>query len=267
MNRYILLSIFIIIGIIYLSIRQLIQRFYFQPSNQILSSEYFIEKIDNHAALVRKHFGNRRCMIISHGNAGNISYRTSLFRQLKDYKGDIFCYEYPSFGDLHGKLNINGCIQQHMFWLNHLTNSYLEFDLWGESIGGSILVETIKRLNPKKDTEKRILAQINTIYLQSTFSSLKSLLPNISWFLGFFYKLLSLNDLNTIKNLEHPNFKKIKIIQFHSRDDEIIPFSEAMIIKKKCYELGLNYQFIPILGDHNNPIFEENSPFPAKKEI
>lgn len=253
-NRYILLIILILLTITFFSIRQLIQRFYFEPSNNILSTSYFIEKIDNHAALVRKHLDNRRCLLISHGNAGNITYRKYLFNQLKDYKGDIYCYEYPSFGDLEGKLNINGCISQHMFWLNYLADRYLEIDLWGESIGGGIIAETIKRLNTKKENEKLILNKIDKIYFQSTFSSLRSLVPKISWFLGLGYKILGLNDLNTLKNLESNNFKKIKIIQFHSKDDEIIPINEAILIKNKCHQLGLNYQFVEIGGGHNDAI-------------
>jgi len=252
-NRYILLFIVILIIIVYLSIRQLVQRFYFEPSDKILSTEFFIEHIDNHQALVRKHLGNRRCLLISHGNAGNITYRSTLFRQLKNYPGDIYCYEYPSFGNLSGKLNIKGCVDQHLFWLNYLSDKYLEIDLWGESIGGGIMAETIKTLDVKKNTDKKILNQIGTIHFQSTFSSLKTLIPHISGFLSFFYRIFALNDLNTIKNLQHPNFQKLKIIQYHSPQDEIIPFTEALGIKNICQKLALNYQFIEISGDHNNP--------------
>ena len=257
-NKYILFIIVIIILIIYLSVRRIIQRFYFVPNHSILSTKFTIEKIGNHSALVKKGVNNNKCLLISHGNAGNITFRDGLFTNLKQYNGDIYCYEYPSFSNIDGKLTINNCIDQHLFWLKYLENKYPQIDLWGESIGGGIITETIAKLNPKKKENKMILNKINRIYLQSTFSSISNIIQHISKILYFFYKLLLLDDLNTIKNLAHPNFYKIKITQFHSKNDEIIPFSEVIQINNSCKKNGLEYQFIEIGGTHNNPIFPKN---------
>lgn len=254
MNDYILYSVLTCVLILYIILRTVVRKFYFHPSAKLLTTDYVIETLGSHVALVRKHMDSKRCLIISHGNAGNISYRNELFNQLKSYDGDIYCYEYQGFGNMKGKVSIKGCIDEHLFWIRHLAPKYSEIDLWGESIGGGVLTETITYLNKKKIEDKEILRKINKVYLQSTFSSLKSVITHMMTILGGIYSFFMLNDFDTIGNLAHSNFKEIEVINLHSQNDEIIPFSETQLLKNACEKNYLKYKLIPIKGGHNDSV-------------
>ncbi len=246
-------KLFIIIFIfsIFLSLKKNIESFYFYPFQDIKNNKYKIMNIDNHYALTNKSDNlKERCMIISHGNAGNISYRDNLLDSLKDFNGDIYCYEYKGFGLCNGKVSIKGCIDEHVFWLEELSNKYEKIDLWGESIGGGILTETICLLD-----NQNILDKIDTIYFQSTFSSLKNVIYKINIAYGVIYSLLGLDDLNTFNNLTNYKFKNKKIKILHSKNDEMIPFDEALNNYVLAKINKLDIQLIEIGGNHNNPIF------------
>jgi esterase/lipase len=246
-------KLFIILFILtlFLSLKKNIEPFYFYPLSDIINNKYKVININNHYALTNTSDNlKERCMIISHGNAGNITYRENLFDILKDYNGDIYCYEYQGFGLCKGQVSIKGCLEEHIFWLEELSNKYEKIDLWGESIGGGVITETICLVN-----NDSILNKINTIYFQSTFSSLKNVIYNMNFIYGVIYTLLGLDDFNTFNNLNNPKFKNKKIKILHSRNDEMISFEEALnnLVLGKINKLDI--QLIEIGGTHNNPIF------------
>ena len=212
------------------------QKYYFYPSKEHYRTKYNIIHINNHYALthIKKEKTKNKCLIISHGNAGNITNRDYLFDQLENYDGDIYCYEYGGFGNCQGTKHINSCINEHIFWLNELKNKYEEIELWGESIGGGIVIETLCRIN-----DGILFNKIKKVYLQSTFNSLSTIISEMNSTLGFFYKLLLFDDLNTHHNLQYIKPKNIKIIILHSKNDEIIPYSEAIKNYNRCKDLHL----------------------------
>ncbi len=234
--------------------REYVERLYFHPSSiqKKLSFSEFLSK-RNHCA-IRKLKNNidgedNRCLLISHGNAGNIYNREYLLEKLKNYKGNIYCYEYPGFGNLsYLDLSLENCIKEHMYWIRQLSKKYDKIDLYGESIGGGILIETVSQLKIELNDK------IDNIYLQSTFTSISDVVKSINILLYYTYKALLKDDLNTLKNLSHPNFTNKNIYILHSKDDEIIPYAQSEKNYKKCIELKLNVQFIEIQGCHNNPI-------------
>jgi len=250
--------------IIYNLIDRYKEKLYFYPSQYIANTKNKIINLGNkYYALTNNNSyklkTNKPCMLISHGNAGNITNRDYLLEKLESYDGDIYCYEYPGFAPCDGSVSISNCIEAHMFWLNHLSQKYPKIDLWGESIGGGIVVETLCRLNEKKDSY--IINKIDRIYLQSTFSSIYNVIFSINPTLSNFYYLLMFDDLETGKSLAHTDFtskfKANEIIFLHSKRDEIIPFKEAEINYRKCMENKLNAKLIEIKGTHNNIILPE----------
>ena len=247
--------------IIYNLIDKLKQKLYFYPSSYIASTKYKIINItNNHYALINNKSRilktNKNCLLISHGNAGNITNRDYLLEKLDNYDGDIYCYEYPGFGLCKGSISISNCVDTHIFWLDNLSKKYPKIDLWGESIGGGIVIETLCKLN--NTSHQNIINKINKIYLQSTFSSIYNVVKSINPLLSKFYYLLLFDDLETSKNLAHcdytSKFKNNEIIILHSKSDEIIPFREAEINYNKCMENKLNVNLIEIKGTHNNII-------------
>lgn len=251
--------------IIYKLIDRYKEKLYFYPSSYIAVTKNKIVNInDTHYALtnniISKLQTNKPCLVISHGNAGNITNRDYLFEKLENYDGDIYCYEYPGFGNCPGTISIMNCVNAHIFWLEKLSKKYPKIDLWGESIGGGIVIETLCRLDKKK--HENIINKINKIYLQSTFSSIYNVIKSINPTISKFYYLLSFDDLETHTNLAHNDyiskFRNNEIIILHSKNDEIIPFKEAEINYKICKENKLNVKFIEIKGTHNNIILPKN---------
>ncbi len=242
-----------IIGIILFSLFQMIKKLRFKlmfhpdHGNENFSSRHNIIKSDNQCAIHKIGINKNKCLLISHGNAGNIFIRDTLLDNLANYDGDIYCYEYTGFGLLNGESpSIDKCIGNCIYWLEYVNSRYDIIDMYGESIGGGITMETIKQIRDKDYYNK-----INDIYLQSTFSSIKNLLNGT--FIGSIYGLLGLDDLNTIDNFDIIKNDGKKIIIIHSKDDDIIPYCHAKDNFRRCKQLSINTVFNKIGGSHNNP--------------
>ena len=238
------------------------QKLYFYPSSYMSPTRNrIIVPSNNHYAITNNILNklklDRPCLLISHGNAGNISNRDYLLDILNKYDGDIYCYEYPGFGKCKGYVSIFSCIQEHIYWLECLSQKYPKIDVWGESIGGGIVVETLCRLDDSK--HKNIIEKIGRIYLQSTFSSIYNVIKTLNPNLALCYYVLLFDDLEVTRSLKHNDFiskfNNNDIILLHSRTDEIIPFSEAEINYNTCLQNKLKSKLIEIKGAHNNISF------------
>ncbi len=205
-----------------------------------------------------------RCLVISHGNAGTCFDRTGLIDTLAHYPGDIYCYEYDGFGVLGDKsVSIPNCLRNHLFWLDYLKPRYSVIDLWGESIGGGIVMETLDYLrgNDYQDAmiesnpyEYLLMPRIKQVYLQSTFSSIRSLLGSFGSILYYLYRGLFLNDLDTQSRLAKFGGSHIQFNIIHSRVDDVIPYSEARQNYAECIKNRINAKFWNIGGTHNSVI-------------
>jgi len=219
--------------------------FYFHIRyNDIKLDSYPEIKIDNHYAIYYKN-NKDNCLIISHGNAANIYYNKYIIDKLKYiYDGDIYCYEYPGFGKCKGKLTINGCVNEHLFWIDYLSKKYKNIDLWGYSIGGGILSKTIPKLS------NNLSYKIRRIYFHNTFSNIKNVIEYNNTIGFFLYKILFINDLDTNNNFRDNFYKNKDIYILHALNDKLIPYNEAVINYNKCKQLNYNVKLIELDGDH-----------------
>jgi len=240
---------------------------YLDKHEEYIAPYQLIRPDDNQAAIARitsfdgketgkGSFQTKRCLLISHGNAGNIYNRVGLLDDLSHYPGDIYCYEYDGFGLLeHKSISIPSCRSNHIFWLKYLlTQGYEYIDLWGESIGGGIVMETLDylRSNDINDTTGGLLLpRIRQVYLQSTFSSIRSLLSRMGSILFYAYSVLFLNDLDTQSTLAKFRGSPIQFHIIHSRTDEIIPYPEAQTNYAECIKNRVHVQLWNIGGTHN----------------
>lgn len=201
-----------------------------------------------------------RCMLIAHGNSGNIYTRDNLLMCLSGYQHDIYCFEYDGFGPLSesNRPTIANCVNNCIYWLGYLAKHYTEIDVYGESIGGGIIMDTLVTI---QDTPQyRYLCDlVRNIYLQSTFCSIGRLLNKRNTLLGFLYYVIDWNDLDNYNNLLRLaggfyNRRKNRIIIIHSKDDDIVPYSEAIDNLNRCHELKLSVDFYEIRGPHNYPM-------------
>jgi hypothetical protein len=255
--------IYFLLGVGITSLALLIKnrdKLYFSPDNIYEKVEKNkIIKIDNSYAITNlKSKPKRNCLLLSHGNAGNITQYDQIIADLeKQYDGDIYCYEYPGYAFKKGIACINNAVKENIKWLNILNSSYEQIDLWGFSIGGGIMIETLSRLaNLTKYIE--INNKIKNIYIHGSFSDIKNVIYHRNKYLGDFYSFCDFNDLNTKNNLYSNVFKNKKIIILHSKDDEIVPYNESLINFNICKKLFIDTIFIQIKGTHNNFVFPNN---------
>ncbi len=205
----------------------------------IINNHYSVYNINN----------NNKCMLISHGNSSNIYNSYYLIDDIKDkYDGDIYCYEYPGFGKCKGESLINNCVEEHLFWLDYLSKKYNHIDLWGYSMGGCIIAQSSSKI------PENIKIKIHKIYFHNTFSIIKNVLKKYSIFFYYLYEFLLVNDsnYNTSNVLSNDFFKNKEIIILHSIDDELIPYTEALLNYNICKELGYNIKLINLDGTHKN---------------
>ena len=255
-----------------------LHRFMFHPTvctyldkhEEYIEPYQLIRPDDNQAAIARitsfdgkenanRCFQTKRCLLISHGNAGNIYNRVGLLDNLSHYPGDIICYEYDGFGLLeHKPISIQNCRENHLFWLKYLlTQGYQHIDLWGESIGGGIVMETLDYLRDNDTSsvpDGLVLPRIKQVYLQSTFSSIRNLLSGMDSVLYYLYSALFLNDLDTQSTISKFRGSPIGFNILHSRVDEVIPYSEAQTNYSECIKNRVSVKFWNIGGTHNQVI-------------
>lgn len=139
---------------------------------------------------------------------------------------------------------MSNCVNELFFWINYLKKQYKKIDLYGESIGGGIVIETCKKYS---------INTINKIYLQSTFTSMKDVIKDMNNILYYFYRILLLDDLNTNKSLE--NIKCNKFVIIHSKEDDLINYNQALQNYEKLQKLNKIVKLISAYGDHNNTTF------------
>ena len=247
-----MLIYFLVFSIFYTYARSTIDCLYFEPAKKRdmeefnnLNPDYPCVKIDNHYALYRKGKNPNKVMIVAHGNAGSFLDRGYVLDKLEKYSGDIYLFEYPGFSGISGKTNIENCVGELMFWIQHLKPKYKKMDLFGESIGGGIIIETCS---------KHSINFINRIYLQSTFTSMSDVIRDLHSGLYLLYNILFLDDLNTNKSLENVLCNKWVII--HSPDDTLIKYQQAQKNYMLLQKLNKQVKFIKGRGTHGNTLFE-----------
>ena len=191
----------------------------------------------------------KKVIIFCHGNAGNMSNCFQFINFWKQYLSDIYSliiFDYIGFGNSSGNASIENCklSLKHviLFVTEKLQYTFENILLYGNSLGGGIVVEYIKEL-PKEPVFEKII-------LQSTFSSLSDMAIVVNPFFRIFSFFI--NDLNTIENLK--KLKKNKILLLHSKQDEIIPYSQFLKLSKSR---SPNVHSFEILGSHNNIVYDQ----------
>ncbi len=184
-------------------------------------------------------------ILFIHGNGGNISNRLKYIKIFHNLGINTLFFDYPGFGMSDGNPNENNCIKCGNLFLNFLIHNK-KFDknkiiLYGESIGGSIA--TSLAYNEK----------INYLILQSTFSDIKILIEEIMKIPGWLLRTLGFETKNILKKRHKLNLlkKKMKTLVIHSKEDNLIPYSHALILKKYADD------FYTCKGDHTNPIIDD----------
>jgi hypothetical protein len=256
---FVIISIILVFYSIFIQYRYL---GYFFPSKIIKSKpsdfnleyeEINIGKINGWLFKGRKTLSKQKKLIIfSHGNAGNISNRIWIIKELLEIFSDtdIFIYDYPQFGLSRGNLSVGNIIKSSYKIYNYWSNKYQHITLLGESIGAGITAELFKLLIKLKHSNMpKMIIHLNG--LTSLYKTIEQIMPTI--IKPFILPWINELDCETIY---WNNISKLpKMLIIHAPNDEIISIDLVYeLINKLSY--SENVHFIKIDGSHNQPIID-----------
>lgn len=189
---------------------------------------------------------SQNVILFLHGNGGNISTRISFFKKLYEQNISILAFDYPGFGKSQGKPTEESCLNASLLFFHFLQNekrfSTKKIILWGESIGGSLA------------TLLSLTTHSPSLVLQSTFTDIHEIIhkvaPKIPSFIYHSVRFDTKKYLKKRYQIAKLN-KEVKTLLLHSREDELIPFTHAEVLKKYANEL------FECGGKHSSPKMNE----------
>lgn len=203
----------------------------------------------------------RKCILYSHGNMGNIygeNKKEHILRKLVP-NVDLITYDYKGYGKNSGTSTEKGIHDDIMnVWKYVVFNLKYEPEniiLHGYSLG---CVPTLWLGNK--------LQTCNHIVVQAGFSSLEDVIKELTHnsSLQYMYKMIAryvlynkFNNTRMVKSIGN----KIPITVFHSTEDELIPFECVHTLKNVNPYINI----CKTLGSHSTPIYETFSENTLKK--
>jgi fermentation-respiration switch protein FrsA (DUF1100 family) len=164
----------------------------------------------------------RKVVLFSHGNAGNLIGRLDKADKICKIGFDVFIYDYRGFGRSQGSPNVKGAIIDGITALNYLTDTKKikkeNIVIYGESLGTGIAAELIK------GNESAFAGLV----LESGFASLSAQASRKFPGIG---KLILKRDLPTIDIIKNYSGKLLII---HSKADKIIPYTDSEKVLAAC---------------------------------
>lgn len=225
-------------------------RLLFLPSSQMVQEpasvgvegeDFWIETADD----VRIHswyFPNEtsdRVIVLSHGNAGNISNRIDIARTLLESGVAVLMYDYRGYGLSEGRPSEEGLYKD----IRAVTEALMsekgyregEIFMYGRSLGGAVAAYAA--------TEYRL----GGLVLDSAFKNLRAMVSDVYPFVP---SALAKYDFPTEKYLGQLDNTPVMIM--HSRGDEIIGYHHG----EHLYEVARQPKtFVELQGGHNDSFF------------
>lgn len=164
-------------------------------------------------------------VLLSHGNAGNLSHRTILAEALLRAGFSVFLYDYQGYGCSQGSPSIIGVVDDAVSAYDYLRNTEQvpssKIIAYGESLGCGVAAE-LSKVRPVK-----------AIVLQSGFPSLMWAAHDRLWF-TWLYPQSWFPDLDCISAVKNKGHAPLLII--HGTEDAAFSVSYAKLIFKKASE-------------------------------
>lgn len=180
------------------------------PDGSVLHGFYFKKKNSPYTILV------------SHGNAGNVSYRMHVVQLLSQAGASVFIYDYEGYGKSTGEPSLKNICDDGLAAFDYLVNNLgikpNRIVLYGESLGSGVSCH-IASERPHAG-----------IILQSGFSSLMAVAREKINILNAYppqlYPSPSLDNKAYLANEKQP------LLIIHGTDDSLIPISQAYEVYK-----------------------------------
>lgn len=204
------------------------QDVFFNSSGNFMHAWYFAKK------------DAKNLVLVSHGNAGNLTHRRSLVKMLLEGGASVFIYDYRGFGRSEGSPSIDRCCEDALAAYDCVKNQLKvpasSIILYGESIGTAFTCQ-LAALRPA-----------SKIVLQSGFQSLLQIahekIPLVSVYPKEAFFCNHLDSAAYLKG-EHP-----PLLLIHGQQDSIIPAHNS----DDLYRLASGLKYIVRLPDagHND---------------
>jgi len=192
-----------------------------------------------------------------HGNAGNISHRLELLRDMQILTGaNIIAAEYRGYGESEGSPSETGIKQDalafYQYALNHELIDSSKIIVFGRSLGGAVACSLALHAQKSLPRHQQPLGLI----LENTFTSVRDTAVALLPILNLVYYALrsplltnSWENIKLIPDLEYP------ILFLSSLKDEIVPPEQMKALKASCRQYP-NTMFcsFPYSGHNDMPV-------------
>ncbi len=189
-----------------------------------------------------KRKGEGKTILISHGNAGNISDRIFMLSTLVHLGCSVFIYDYQGFGKSEGEPSASGIIEDGLCAYDFLTKTKgVKSDkliLYGESLGCAVSTNIMRQ------------RQVDAVILQSPFSSIQEAardrLPWMHLFPDWTFPQRELDNRLALKQKHAP------LLLIHGEKDWILPARYS----KSLYQMACEPKKLVILPNcQHNDVF------------
>jgi len=175
------------------------------------------------------------CVLVCHGNAGNIEHRLMLARAFQAMGLSVLLFDYRGYGGSEGRPSERGTVldaRAALQWLHAAGWEDSQIVLYGESLGGAVALQLAR---------DRPLA---AVIVESTFTSVPDLGARL-------YPLLPVRLIATLRydNLEAVAALRAPLLVAHSPEDEIVPFDLGHALFEAAPPPK---QFLQTSGEHND---------------
>lgn len=180
------------------------------------------------------------CVLVCHGNAGNIEHRLMLARAFQAMGLSVLLFDYRGYGNSQGHPSEEGTALDAQAALEWLTDSQQleggQIVVYGESLGGGVALRLARGRS------------LGAVIVESTFTSLPELGARL-------YPLLPVRLIAHIRydNLESLRTLRAPLLVMHSPQDDIVPFEFG----RELFEAApAPKEFLATSGGHNDGGFQ-----------
>jgi hypothetical protein len=185
-------------------------------------------------------------ILFSHGNGGNISYRTDIVELLNKAGPSVLIYDYEGYGASDGKPSLSGICEDglgaYKFLIETKKVKPEQIILYGESLGAAVTTYLAERV------------VCRAIILQSGFASLRRIAteryPILSIYPESFFPEPTLNNLEILSNAHPP------LLIIHGRKDTVVPCTHA----DSLYQHALDPKKIVVFPESGHSNFYTTAP-------
>ncbi|MCK5481725.1 MAG: alpha/beta hydrolase [Gammaproteobacteria bacterium] len=178
----------------------------------------------------------RGVVLFCHGNAGNISHRLDSIRLFHEFGLSVLIFDYRGYGQSTGKPTEKGTYRDADAAWDYLVEQRgippEQIILFGRSLGASITADLATR-----QTAAGVILESAFTSVPDVAAQLYAWLP-VRWLSRYQY-----DTRKKLANIHSP------VLIVHSRDDEIIPYSNGERLFEAANEPK---QFLELRGGHND---------------